>query len=140
MRTNWPNPKCPNQSWILFQIDYLRVPPTGPEEVQVVCQGVQTGGYGWGRVGAFAVTSDGSRLGFAIMDDAGELRTGTRAGNGAWILKTASVPDAKIDWVTPYLDCGFSPQGGFWILHTEVVHPPAANVDRYFELLEEVLP
>lgn len=123
-----------------FEVNLLRVPPGGAaEEVQTVISGVTTG-FAWGRVGALAFTPDGTRLGFAIMDDRGELRLGIRTGSGAWSLRTGLVPDARADWKTPFLRCGFSPEGRFWVLHDEVAHPTGASQERYFELLEDTQP
>lgn len=122
-----------------FRVDYVRVSPSVPEEVQTVFQGVAPG-FGWGRGGVLAVTPDGSRQGFAIMDDVGELRIGVRVGSGSWALRTGFVPDARINWTVPFLACGFSPQGRFWVLHDEVAHPTGASQERYFELLEDLQP
>lgn len=118
-----------------LRVDYLRVAADGTAQVQNLCTGLNA--YTWGRVGTLAITPDGGRIGFAIMDASGVLRTGTKSGTGDWILKTATVPDAAINYVVPFLTCGFLENGRFWVLHNVVLHPALAESEFCFELLEE---
>jgi hypothetical protein len=117
-----------------YRYDYLRLRAGGVAELQ----SLGSGGSVYGLEGQIVATADGQRVGFALMDDSGLLRMGLREGTGGWSLKTASVPDAGIHDSPPFLQCGFRPEGRFWVLHTRVAHPFPLRYESYCELLEEL--
>lgn len=116
-----------------FRVAYLRVAPGGSAVFEELGTGQEDA---WGQVGSLAVSSDGQKVGWALMSDLGQLRTGLRIGSAAWVLRTSAVPDARIDYRSPFLLCGFRSDGRFWVLHDEVSHPTAETQSQYFELLE----
>lgn len=122
-------------TWVLGgrRYDYLRVRPGNPAEFVSLGLGPEASS----TEGRIAVTHDGQKAGFAVIDDHGVLRVGIRSGIGAWSVKSATVPDAAASATPPWLLCGFQPDGRFWVLHTKVSHPFAVRFEGYFDLLEE---
>lgn len=117
-----------------LRYDYLRVRPGGPAEFLSLGSGPGSPGAVAGQI---AATPDGQRIGFALMDRSGALRTGVRAGAGAWTLRSATVPDAGAQGASLAVWCGFKADGRFWVLHKQVAHPFAVRYEDYHELLEE---
>jgi len=116
-----------------YRYDYLRLRAGGLAELQ----SLGTGGSVTGLVGQIAATADGQRVGFVLMDDAGQLSVGLRSGTGGWSLKAAAVPDAGLPVPAPFMQCGFRPDGRLWVLHSRVAHPFPVRFESYCELLEE---
>jgi hypothetical protein len=117
-----------------YRYDYLRIRAGGLAELE----SLGSGGSVYGLVGQVVATADGQRVGFALMDDSGQLRMGLRNGTEGWSLKTGLVPDAGSRGGPPlFLRCGFRPDGRFWVLHNRVAHPSPIRYESYWELLEE---
>lgn len=91
----------------------------------------------WGTVYAMAATPSGGRLGFALLDDAGQLTVVVRDVDGRWSRSSGLVSGAQVNYRDPFLLCGFTSVGRFWVLHDEVETPEVFAEQGVFELLEE---